>query len=83
MANTRHQNHCPFCGDKVIIRSTTTESPLLKTLYGQCQNLDCGWTGKAHMEWAATISPSAIENKSIHLPRSIHSIQKNAIPSAT
>lgn len=83
MANARQQNHCPFCGDKINIRSSKIESPLLKTLYGQCQNIACGWTGKAHMEWAATISPSAIENPSIQLPRSIHSIQKSAASSAT
>ena len=68
MSSTRKQNLCPHCGEKVIIRSSQVESPLLKTLYGQCTNLGCGWTGKAHLEWAFTMSPSAVPNPDIDLP---------------
>ncbi|WP_288383293.1 ogr/Delta-like zinc finger family protein [uncultured Acinetobacter sp.] len=78
MANTRNQNACPHCGSKVIIRHSQVENPLLKTLYGQCQNLECGWTGKAHLEWAATISPSAIPNPAINIPVLLCAIPKTA-----
>jgi predicted RNA-binding Zn-ribbon protein involved in translation (DUF1610 family) len=78
MANTRNQNLCPHCGSKVLIRHSQVENPLLKTLYGQCMNLNCGWTGRAHMEWAATISPSATPNPEIDLPLSAIAISKNS-----
>lgn len=79
MANTRNQNACPHCGSKVIIRHSQVENPLLKTLYGQCQNLECGWTGRAHLEWAATISPSATPNPAIKLPLSQCALARNII----
>lgn len=41
-------------------------------------NLNCGWTGRAHMEWAATISPSATPNPEIDLPLSAIAISKNS-----
>lgn len=79
MANTRNQNNCPHCGSKVIIRHSHIENALLKTLYGQCQNLECGWTGRAHMEWAATISPSAMPNPEVMLPLAPCAIAKSVV----
>lgn len=79
MANIKNQHTCPHCGDKVLIRSSEMLSVKTKRLYGQCQNLDCGWTGTALQEWVFTNSPSAIPNDKIHIPNSPSSIPKTAV----
>jgi len=65
---TNYQNKCPHCGSRLSIRHSQIENALLKTLYGQCQNLECGWTGRGNLEWVYQISPSAQPNPEIKLP---------------
>lgn len=65
---TLYQNKCPHCGYRLSIRHSHVENALLKTLYGQCQNLECGWTGRGILEWVYQISPSAQPNPNIELP---------------
>lgn len=79
MANIKNQHSCPFCGSKVLIRSSEMLSPKVKRLYGQCQNLDCGWTGTALQEWVFTNSPSAIQNDSMNIPFSPSRIPKEVV----
>lgn len=65
---TNYQNKCPHCGSRLSIRSSKIQNPLLKTIYGQCQNLECGWTGQGNIEWVSQISPSAQPNPNISIP---------------
>ena len=62
-------NKCPHCGESLWIRSSEQVDPLLKRLYGQCTNLHCGFTAQGFLTWDAELSPSAVPNPNIHLPR--------------
>jgi len=63
-------NKCPHCGESLWIRSSEQVDPLLKRLYGQCTNLHCGFTAQGFLTWDAELSPSAMPNPEIHLPKS-------------
>ena len=63
-------NKCPHCGESLWIRSSEQVDPLLKRLYGQCTNLHCGFTAQGFLTWDAELSPSAMPNPNIHLPKS-------------
>ncbi len=52
------------------ISSSEQVDPLLKRLYGQCTNLHCGFTAQGFLTWDAELSPSAMPNPNIHLPKS-------------
>lgn len=59
---------CPHCLSKtLVIRSSSQECPTLNSIWVQCQNLDCGFTGKGYTEITHETSPSAIPNPSIQL----------------
>lgn len=59
---------CPHCMKKsLVIRSSNQECPTLKSIWVQCQNLDCGFTGKGYTEITHETSPSAIPNQNIRL----------------
>ena len=64
-------NKCPHCGESLWIRSSEQVDPLLKRLYGQCTNLRCGFTAQGFLTWDAELSPSAMPNPEIHLPKSL------------
>ena len=46
-------------------------NPLLKRLYGQCTNLYCGFTAQGFLTWDSELSPPAIPNPGINLPKSL------------
>lgn len=59
---------CPHCLQKsLIVRSSSQECPTLRSLWVQCKNVDCGFTGRGYTEITHEISPSAIPNHSIQL----------------
>ena len=81
-------NKCPHCGESLWIRSSEQVDPLLKRLYGQCTNLHCGFTAQGFLTWDAELSPSAMPNPNIHLPKSAAKQNKtgthpSAMPSET
>lgn len=63
-------NKCPHCNDVLWIRSSEQVSPVLKRLYAQCKNLNCGFSVQGFLTWDAELSPSAMPNPEIHLPKS-------------
>ncbi|MEX1197829.1 MAG: ogr/Delta-like zinc finger family protein [Pseudohongiellaceae bacterium] len=59
---------CPFCQHRAIIRSSRRPSPLFYEIYAQCQSAECGWSGKIHVEFVMTLSPSRSPRPDITLP---------------
>ena len=66
----RLSNPCPHCNSPFRIRSSEYENALLRRLWGQCTNVNCGFTAQGFLTWDAELSPSAIPNPDIHLPKS-------------
>ena len=62
---------CPHCGSYFPVRSSYEESPILKRVYLQCSNFECGFSAQAFIEIRFELSPSGIPNPEINLPRSI------------
>ncbi|WP_373295595.1 ogr/Delta-like zinc finger family protein [Asticcacaulis endophyticus] len=51
---------CAVCGERGLCRSSEEISVTLRRLYYRCENLECGHSWKAHLEFIETISPSAL-----------------------
>lgn len=59
---------CPHCLQKsLIVRSSAQECPTLRSLWVQCKNVNCGFTGRGYTEITHEISPSATPNHQIQL----------------
>lgn len=65
-----HRNPCPHCGSSFRIRTSEQENALLRRLWGQCSNVNCGFTAQGFLSWDAELSPSATPNPNINLPKS-------------
>lgn len=64
----RPQLLCPHCkAANLQIRSSIQEHILLKTLFLQCRNVHCGFTGRGNIEITHEISPSAIPDCNVKL----------------
>ena len=64
----RPQLLCPHCkAANLQIRSSIQEHILLKTLFLQCRNIHCGFTGRGNIEITHEISPSAIPDANVNL----------------
>jgi hypothetical protein len=64
----RPQLLCPHCkAANLQIRSSIQEHILLKTLFLQCRNVHCGFTGRGNIEITHEISPSAIPDANVNL----------------
>lgn len=61
------RSRCPHCEALMLVRTSKNIHPLLKTLYLQCKNFECGFTCAASLEIVHTISPSASPNPEIVL----------------
>ena len=51
---------CPCCDESTRIRDSFTESPTVRSVKYQCNNVNCGHTFEAHLTFVRTITPSAI-----------------------
>jgi len=60
--------HCPHCGSRAQVRTSTALSPTMRQVYFLCNNLVCGHSWVASLEAMRTISPSAIPNPAVDLP---------------
>lgn len=60
--------NCPMCNERLITRSSKRPSPALYEVYAQCRNPECGWGGKAHVEFAVTTSPTRLLNPPLRIP---------------
>lgn len=65
------KNPCPHCESFLMIRSSEQESPLVKRIWLQCRNLACGFTAQGFLSIECEISPPAVPNEEVNLPRSI------------
>lgn len=74
-----HRNKCPHCGANFPIRSSEALSPILKRVWAQCLNLDCGFTASGYFQWEFELSPSAMPNPDIDLPKSKNKNSQNAV----
>ena len=64
----RPQLLCPHCkAANLQIRSSIQEHILLKTLFLQCRNVLCGFTGRGNIEITHEISPSAVPDCNVKL----------------
>lgn len=64
----RPQLLCPHCkAANLQIRSSIQEHILLKTLFLQCRNVLCGFTGRGNIEITHEISPSAVPDCNVNL----------------
>lgn len=60
--------NCPHCKHRARIRSSKRPSPAFYEMYIQCRNDYCGWEGKAHLEFAATTTPSHCPDPDVRIP---------------
>jgi ssDNA-binding Zn-finger/Zn-ribbon topoisomerase 1 len=56
---------CPHCSQNMVIRSSKTMHPLMRTYYLRCEDFTCGATFVADMEITQQLSPSGVPNDQI------------------
>lgn len=61
---------CPHCGSYFPVRSSYEESPILRRVYLQCTNIECGFSAQAFIEIKYELSPSGAPNPEITLLKS-------------
>jgi predicted RNA-binding Zn-ribbon protein involved in translation (DUF1610 family) len=76
---TTHRFKCPNCGGKIRIRNSVEQHPLLRAMYLQCTNVNCGATYRAGLEITHLMSPSAMPNPNIVLPIADNFIRQMAM----
>ena len=60
---------CPHCEQNSLrVRSSKQPHPLLKIIYFQCKDINCGFTCQANLEIKHQISPPALANPNINIP---------------
>ncbi|MDF3935334.1 ogr/Delta-like zinc finger family protein [Pseudomonas citronellolis] len=59
---------CPSCGGKLRIRNSEGESPIFRSIWGQCLNVACGATFAGSQSWDYELSPSGLDKPRIQLP---------------
>jgi hypothetical protein len=71
-AAMRIMNRCPHCRTRATARSSRDMSLTFREVTFMCNNAECGHTYIVNMEFARTLSPSAIPDLSLNLPLSEH-----------
>lgn len=59
---------CPHCNERTVVRTSKRPLPTFYEVYAQCTNPHCSWSGKLHVEFATTFSPSQQPNPDISIP---------------
>lgn len=59
---------CPACGERMRIRNSESQTPIFKTMYGQCTNVACGATYTGSLTWDYALSPSGMDRPRVELP---------------
>jgi len=65
-------NRCPHCRTVALARSSRELNPTFREITCMCTNQACGHTYVVNMEFARTLSPSAMPNLSLRLPLTDH-----------
>lgn len=63
---------CPHCKARALTRSSKEVSPILREVFYQCPDPECGHTFVVHAEAVRTLSPSAKPDPLVYLPISEH-----------
>ncbi len=77
---SRRRQRCPICNGPARIRHSQQVTPLIKDLYCQCDNVDCGLTWKAQMEIIYVLSPSMIVNAEVEIPLAPPEVRRKIYP---
>lgn len=59
---------CPHCKTRAHTRTSKEISPILRELYYQCPDPECGHSFVVHAEAVRTLSPSAKPDPLVYLP---------------
>lgn len=59
---------CPGCGSAMRIRNSEEQTPIFKTMYGECSNLGCGATYNGALTWEYELTPPGIDRPRVRLP---------------
>lgn len=60
---------CPHCDSRSTIRSSLTYSSTYRTATYQCINIECGFTWLCALHVLHEMSPSAMPNPSVNIPK--------------
>lgn len=71
-------NRCPHCRTRATARTSREMSPTFREVTYQCNNVECGHTYVVNMEFARTLSPSAMPDPTLQLPVSPHVRERGA-----
>lgn len=71
---------CPHCEAPANIRSSRNVTSLVRDLYIQCSDLECGHSFKAQLAITHTLSPSAKPNSRVALPYAARTIPPQNVP---
>ena len=63
---------CPHCQAPSTIRTSVQSSAILREMFYQCTDAECGHTFVVHAEAVRTLSPSAKPDPLVYLPISEH-----------
>lgn len=61
--------YCPHCGALCLTRSSVGETPLSREVRMRCDNDECGFSFVAQLVVLRELSPSAVPNPDIRIPR--------------
>lgn len=59
---------CPACGSRMRIRNSAEQTPIFKTMYGECTNLGCGATYSGSLSWEYELNTSGVDRPRVRLP---------------
>ncbi len=79
MSGSVYKLKCPDCQQAMRVRNSVGQHLLLRSIYFQCTNVNCGSTYRGQMEITHVISPSACPNPEINLPVADATIRQAAI----
>ncbi|MDF2180972.1 ogr/Delta-like zinc finger family protein [Neptuniibacter sp. CAU 1671] len=79
MSGSVYKIRCPHCRHAIRVRNSVEQHPLLRSMYLQCTNVNCGATYRAGMEITHLMSPAADPNPAIELPMADAAIRRAAV----
>lgn len=66
--SSTYKLNCLHCGERVRVRNSVEQHPLLRYTYLQCMNPECAATFRGEFEITHQMSPSSAPNPDIQLP---------------
>jgi len=78
MSGSTYKLRCPDCKGPMRVRNSVYMHDLMRNVYVECQNINCGAAFGGHMEFTCRMSPSAEPNPNIDLPMADSAMRKAA-----